>query len=140
MNVKLAVLADFASITREGKVNILGIFDQMQAARLPAGVPIFYIVVVYEAGPAEAGQEKDTAIVLTDEDGAPKARIEQKVKVEAPPFPGSRRTINQVNGISGLRFEKAGVYQFAILVNGQEEGTISLRVHPPKEATDVTSS
>jgi len=36
MRVKLAVLADYASITREGKLNILGIFDEINPQQLPA--------------------------------------------------------------------------------------------------------
>ena len=135
MNVKLAVLADFASITREGKLNILGVFDELNTARLPAQVPIFYVVVAYEAGPAEFDSEKVTQIVLTDDDGNVMVRLEQKIKVSPAKRPGTRSTMNQITGIVGLPFPKAGGYQFAILIDGGEATTIGLRVNQVKEAS-----
>jgi hypothetical protein len=79
MDVKLAVLADFASITREGKLNILGIFDEINAPKLPVQLPIFYLVASYEAGPAEFETEKSTQIAVTDADGNVMVRLEQKI-------------------------------------------------------------
>lgn len=129
MDVKLAVLADFASITREGKLNILGIFDEINSTQLPVSLPIFYIVVSYEAGPAEFEAEKATQIVLTDADGNVMMKLEQKLTVSRAPRPGSRSTMNQIGGVVGLSFPKAGDYQFAILVDGREEKAIGLRVN-----------
>lgn len=129
MEIKLAVLADFASITLEGKLNILGIFDEINSAQLPAAVPIFYIVVSYEAGPAEFETEKVTQVVLSDADGKTMARLEQKLKVPRPTRPGSRSTVNQIGAIMGLSFPKAGDYQFAFLINDQEAKSICLRVN-----------
>jgi hypothetical protein len=132
MNVKLAVLADFASISREGKLNILGIFDELNTAEFPARLPIFYVVVAYEAGPAEFDSEKATQIVLTDDDGNVMVRLEQKIKVSPAKRPGTRSTMNQITGIVGLPFPKAGSYQFAILIDGREEETVRLRVNELK--------
>ena len=133
MDVKLAVLADFASITREGKLNILGIFDEINPPNLPAQLPIFYVVVSYEAGPAEFDTEKSTQIALTDADGDVMVRLEQRITVPRAIRPGTRSTMNQISGIVGLPFPKAGDYQFAILVDGREEKTIRLRINEPRE-------
>jgi hypothetical protein len=135
MNVKLAVLADFASITREGKLNILGIFDELNTTELPARLPIFYVVVAYDAGPAEFDSEKATQIVLTDDDGNEMVRLEQRIKVSRAKKPGTRSTMNQITGIAGLLFPKAGGYQFVILVDGGEAATIPLRVNEMTEAS-----
>ena len=140
MDVKLAVLADFASLTREGKLNILGIFDQVNPAQLPAVVPHAYVVVVYEAGPAEVGLTKELSIVMTDSDGTIMTRIDQSVAVSPPAYAGSRTTIHQINGLMQLTFPSAGLYQLTILINGQEEGSIPLRVAaPPEQVLDAES-
>jgi len=134
MEVKLAVLADFASITREGKLNILGIFDEINPPKLPAQLPIFYVVVSYEAGPAEFETEKSTQIVVTDADGQVMIRLEQKIMVSRASRPGTRSTMNQISGIVGFPFPKAGDHQFAILIDGRKDTTIRLRVNEPKES------
>jgi len=135
MKVKLAVLADFASITRERKLNILGIFDELNTAEFPAQLPIFYVVVAYDAGPAEFDSEKATHIVLTDDDGNEMVRLEQKITVSRARRPGTRSTMNQITGIAGLPFPKAGEYQFVVLIDGGEAATIPLRVNEIKEAS-----
>lgn len=41
--------------------------------------------------------------------------------------------MNQIGGIVGLQFPKVGDYQFALLVDNQEERTIGLQVNPIQE-------
>ena len=128
MDVKLAVLADYASITREGKLNILGIFDSINPQKLPVALPIFYVVVAYTAGPAEYGAEKKTEVVLCDDDGKELFRTAQSIQVPRP-TKGHVATANQIGALMMLPFQKAGDYQFSILVNGEEKTTIPLRVN-----------
>jgi hypothetical protein len=135
MDVRLAVLADFASITREGKLNILGIFDEINTQNLPVQLPVFYVVVSYEAGPAEFDTKKSTQIAVTDDDGNVMVRLEQDITVSRARRPGTRSTMNQIIGIAGLPFPKAGDYQFAVLIDGGEAGTIRLRVNEVEEAS-----
>ena len=49
MLVKLAVLADYANVTSDGKLNILGIFDRMNVLNLPAVHPQMNLVLRLEA-------------------------------------------------------------------------------------------
>lgn len=69
MKVTLAVLADYANITREGKLNILGIFDVIHAHDFPMTHPQMQLVMRFEADIAEAGKTKKLEIKLMDEDG-----------------------------------------------------------------------
>lgn len=137
MDVTLAVLADFASVTREGKLNILGIFHEINPANFPTVLPIFYIVVAFEAGPMEAGSAKHTEIILHDADGGQKMRIQNDFEVPPASRPGRRSGIHQINAIIQLRFENSGDYQFVIMVNGEEKGSIPLRVNEPQEANNA---
>jgi len=136
MDVNLAVLADFASITREGKLNILGIFDQISPPSLPFALPIFYVVVTYSANPAEFDMVKRVNIrLMTEDGGGPLLQLEQEMTIPRPPRPGMRSTINQVNAIMGFPFQEPGTHEFAILIDGQTAGGIPLHVIAPPEAT-----
>lgn len=129
MEVKFAVIADHASITREGKLNVLGIFDIINTRTFPVRLPLFYVVVSYVAGAAEFDNTKQVEIVLSDEDGNRLLALRQELKVARPQISGTLGTANQIAGIAGCPFNKPGSYQFDILVNGDSKKTISLRVN-----------
>ena len=134
MEVSLAVLADFASVSQEGKVNVMGVFQEINAPVLPWVHPQMFVVVTFVAGAAEFDSRRTLRIVFSTEDGKAMATIEQQVTVPRHPRAGERSLINQIVGLAGLRFERPGNYQFAILVDGDEKRTIPLRVHPPPQA------
>ncbi|TAK67172.1 MAG: hypothetical protein EPO22_03160 [Dehalococcoidia bacterium] len=133
MQVKLAVLADFASISREGKINIMGIFDEMNPQRLPVTLPIFYVVVSYSTDAVEFDTEKNVEIALQDEDGQILVRLHQTMRVPRPTRPGTRGIVNQVHALVNLPFQSAGNYEFVISVDGRPEGHIPLRINAPIE-------
>lgn len=133
MDVKFAVLADYANITREGKLNVLGIFDVINTDTFPKRLPAFYVVVSYEAGAAEFDSDKDIKIVLCDEDGATLFTAEQVLHVTCPSKAGTLFMTNQIVGIVGFPFKKPGQYQFSILVNNESKKIISLRVNEVKK-------
>ena len=55
MNVRLAVLADYANVTGDGKLNILGIFDRINLLQIPAVHPQMHLVLRIEAHPSGIG-------------------------------------------------------------------------------------
>ena len=132
MEVKFAVLADYANITREGKLNVLGIFDVINSPKFPIILPTFYVVVSYSAGAAEFGTDKNVEIVLCDEDGNPLFRAQQILRITRPSKAGTLFMTNQIAGIVNFPFNKPGTYQFSILVSGEEKKTISLQVNEIK--------
>lgn len=129
MDVTLAVLADFASVSREGKLNIMGIFDQINPIAFPAVLPLMHLVISYEASPAEFDSMKQTKVLLLDADGNQMFSAEQGIKVNRPPIPGARATMNQIYALVGVRFERSGDYQFSVLVNDEEKRAVRLRVN-----------
>ena len=131
MEVKLAVLADHASISREGKLNIMGIFDEINPPSLPFALPILYVVVSYGTRATEFETDKTLEIALQTQDGEILVRLQQEVHVPRPSRPGARGTVNQVHALAGLPFQEAGDYQFVISVDGQPLGDISLRMNAP---------
>ncbi len=64
MKIIFSVLADSANITREGKLNILGIFDSIQVQQFPVTCPQMQFVMRFEADRAEAGKSKKAEVPL----------------------------------------------------------------------------
>lgn len=130
MRVTHAFLADYANKSVEGKLNVLGIFDSIHAASFPTQQPQLFVVLKFEAGPAEVGLTRSLDVKLLDQDGAEKIAINGALQVPPPPFPGRPSGMDAVIGINGLAFEQPGEYSFAVLINGDEKASIRLYVQP----------
>src|SRR5207247_4167432 len=127
MDVGLAVLTDFASVTQEGKLNILGIFGEVNPPSLPFALPLMYLVLVFDASPAEVGAEKSVRVVMLDGEGREGLRIENTMAVPPSGRPGRRATFNAILALQGVTFQQAGDYQFSILINGEDKRSVPLR-------------
>lgn len=138
MEVKLALLADYANISQSGKLNIMGIFQEVHPPQLPFHLPQMYLVVSFEAGPAEFGSEKDIRFALLDSDGNEMLALTGQATVPRPDRPGSRAYINEVIGLNGIMFERPGDYGFSILVQGETRGTVELHINEPIELDEQT--
>ena len=126
MRVTIAVLADHASTSDGGKLNILGIFSGIMAQTEPIVHPQMRLVVQFEFNAAEAGK-KDVQIVLQDEDGGEILAIDAEMVVPRPPR-GELSTLHQILGLNNLTFPKFGRYVFRLLINGRTEAEIPLSV------------
>jgi len=60
MHISFAVFADAANLSQEGKLNILGVFDAVQVAGLPAIHPRTHFVVRLKANGDDVGHHKLT--------------------------------------------------------------------------------
>ena len=58
MHVTFALFADAANLSQEGKLNILGVFDALQVATLPALHPRATLVVHVKGSVADAGTHR----------------------------------------------------------------------------------
>ena len=130
MEIPLAILADYANVTAEGKLNVMGVFDVINTHRVPAIHAQMHLVFRVEANPAEAGSTKQLEIKLMGADGQTLLSLggELAIGVTGPPFLGEMLTSNHIIGLQAVRFEKAGAYQFAILVNGDTKAIVPLKV------------
>ena len=87
MDVTLSVLADYATVSQDGKLSVMGIFQEVNPPNLPFALPQMYLVVSYSAGPAEFDTVKDIKIALLDNDGKEMLALEGQVPVRRPPRP-----------------------------------------------------
>lgn len=130
MQVPLALLADYANMSAEGKLNLMGAFDVIHTRQFPALHPQMHLVFRIEANPAEAGSTRKLEIKLMGEDGQTLLSLEAELRLEAKdPMPlGEMLRSNHIIGLQAVRFEKPGAYQFAILINGDVKATVPLKV------------
>lgn len=131
MEVALAVAADYANITNDGKLNVMGIFQEVNPTEFPMALPQMFLVIAFEAGPAEIGTQKDVRIVFVDDDGDQKLMLNLQLVVPEPARSGSPAYFNQIVGLGGLPLEKAGGHAFFILIGGEERGRVLLHVNEP---------
>jgi hypothetical protein len=126
MLVKLAVVADHANVSSEGKLNILGIFDRIVVSNLPAVHPQMHLVVRLEAHPSERDRAHSVEVRLHDPDGQTIFELNGEVVPQGPV--GEPIAANQVIGISNLVFAKTGEHVFVIFVDHDLKAELPLVV------------
>lgn len=130
MTVTLALLADFANKSVDGKLNILGVFDTIYAESYPAIHPEMKLVIRFEMHPVETEETKKIQIQLRNDRGAKLfevgADMEVQVRPEARPT-GEMVTADSILSLSGFRIEQPGTYEFVILVNGEVKRTVPFK-------------
>lgn len=125
MQIALALLADYANISREGKLNILGIFEQIAAHSLPASHPQMQLVMTIEADGAEADRDHKIEIQLIDADGKKLFAFGGNLKFSPPP-PGQKARLNHIIQINNTKFDNFGNYDFKIMVNDEVRKSVPL--------------
>jgi len=127
MNLDFKALCDYASLSIDGKVNIMGIFQEINPPGYPCVVASLFVVVSFKAFPAEYDMEKRVKLVLVDPDGAVIATAEgDPIKLPRPSRPGGESRMNQIFGLQGIPFQRHGPHSFEILVDNDTKGQIAL--------------
>lgn len=136
----LALLADYANVTREGKLNVMGLFTIINAPRLPWVHPQMQVVLQLEAGAAEWETQKDIQVKLLDADANSLLDVRGSVKIPRGEA-GRRVHVNSIMTFANVKFQTEGDYVFAILIGGETKKELPLRVmHVPKAPPDVKPS
>ena len=134
MDVTLAALADSANISQEGKLNILGEFNQIQAPSVPALHSSMSLVLRLEAGPVEYGQEKSLEVRLVDADGKSVLNVGTGKVIVPHAASGKRARMVTVMNLQNTVLSSYGDYAFVVLVNGDEKATVPLELVRPGDA------
>jgi hypothetical protein len=128
MKIPFAVIADGANVSREGKLNILGIFDTLFARKFPVTHPEMKLVMRVEASAEEAGFKHAIEIKLVDSAGG--AVLGVKAEVVPRGVPGGKPLrMDQVVSLHNVTFKAPGAYRFAIIVDNGEKASVPLRVN-----------
>jgi hypothetical protein len=137
VDVNVAVLADYANVSQDGKLNIMGIFQEINPPFLPFPLPQMYLVLSFSAGPAEFDTDRNLRIALLHTDGQELLTLEAQMRVPRSKREGSRAYINEAVGLAGVVFERPGDYAFYVLIGDDEKAAVPIHVNEP--AQEVTN-
>lgn len=126
------LLADHAITAQDGKVSAIGIFSQVNVARLPALTARFFIVAVLEA---DAGAHLVTLQVV----GPDGADLLPRPPTMTMQVPASARTANIVADLKGLQIRELGRHRIELRAGERVLGSTPLNVNlvlpQPRPAT-----
>ena len=131
MNVEAFLICD-AATDSHGKLNVLGAFDTVYVAQLPAVHPHCAVVVRLRFERSEQGEHAIT-LHLIDADGKHVIQpLEGRLRVHGGA--SSTATSNLILNMQGLRLEKYGELAFHLAIDGQPSGNLPLHVLAPAGA------
>ena len=130
MDIQVAVLCD-AATDSGGKLNLLGAFDTIHAAELPAVHPFCSVALRLTFTNAEEGEHK-LSLHFVNDDGQPvMPSIEIPVNIVLPDD-NHFVTCNFIVNIQQLKFDAPGQYAVELNLDGKTVGSIPLLVkHTP---------
>ncbi len=126
MELTLALLADCANVSRDGKLNIMGIFEQIYAAQFPAVHASMQLVARIEATPFESGAHA-VRIAFSDADARELFAVPGTLAIPESRA-GENVSVNQIFVFNGLILPAPGRYEFVITAGVDELGRVPLRV------------
>ncbi|MCB0058963.1 MAG: hypothetical protein KDE45_18125 [Caldilineaceae bacterium] len=131
MKTRIAVLADYASLSIDHKLNIMGIFTTINAPQVPVVHPQMKLVTQFEFDASEAGQ-RPMRVTLVDDDGHELFGIGGTVTIQAT-HDGHPALLNQIVDLSQLAFPAFGDYEFRIYLDDEVAAEIPLLVAQAKQ-------
>ncbi|HXD48668.1 MAG TPA: hypothetical protein VN600_07840 [Gemmatimonadaceae bacterium] len=126
MHVAFALFADAANLSQEGKLNVLGVFDALQVATLPAVHPRAHLVVHLKGSANDVGAHTVSFSWLS-----PSAQelwsSSGDLNVGAPP-PGVAEMDLPLIAQLDLPMDAAGAYTMAIAIDGEHTIDVGVQV------------
>ena len=126
MHVAFALFADAGNLSQEGKLNILGVFDALQVAALPAIHPRAHLVVHLKGTGSDVGQHTVTFRWLNPS-GSELWNSSGDLNVGAPP-PGVTEMDLPLIAQLDLPMDNPGGYVMAIAIDGDHTVDVSVQV------------
>jgi hypothetical protein len=134
LDATLAVAADNANVATDGKLNIIGVFQELRPDMFPAAVAQMALVISWNAEPVEVGSQKNVEISFMGPD--PDERIDLppfELTIPEAPRPGEPAITHQILTIQGLPVLRSGPHAFYVVVGGETKARIPLYVREPIE-------
>jgi hypothetical protein len=124
MNLKTEIIAlcDYASVSREGKLSIGGIFDELRVQKFPGGIARAFLVATINGEP---DTHYSLDLKVENESGGKSPLKDLSLNAVTSPNGKNNLIIELVN----LGFEKEGDYKFKIYNKDEMVGSTLLRVY-----------
>ena len=127
MYCSFALFADAANLSQEGKLNVLGVFDALHVASVPAVHPRATLVVRLKASPDDAGTHA-LSLTWVAPGGEEVWSSSGEVEVHSPP-PGAAEVDIPVIAAIDLPIAEAGVHVMRVELDAEVEAEVGLHVH-----------
>lgn len=127
MQVSFALFADAANLSQEGKLNILGVFDAVQVASLPALHPRAHLVVRLKGVPAQAGASHRVTLNWLNPAGNELWSSDGQLDITPNSGPSGEVDIPIIASVD-LPLDVPGVYRMRISVDTELRGEVPLHV------------
>lgn len=122
LNAKLnfSFLCDYASVSREGKLSMNGIFENINVRKVPTHHPLMFIVTNISG---VNNQDKFTCrLVLNNNTQKQLAHISQKIKVDP------QRNFGFIGQFVNVKYEVTGEYAIKFYIDNKEIGSHRFKV------------
>src|SRR5881275_1235374 len=126
MHVAFALFADAANLSQEGKLNVLGVFDALQVANLPAVHPRAHLVVHLKGTSLDVGPHTVSFRWLNPR-GEELWSSSGDLNVGAPPVGVAEMDLPLIAQLD-LPMDSAGAYTMAIAIDGDHTVDVSVQV------------
>ncbi len=128
MNVTLGVIADYANVSREGKLNIVGIFDTIYAQTFPCLHSQLMVILKIEADLNDStAAERTFDLTLVDEHSQEILALNGHFNFKNS-LPGELPSASSQLTLQNLIFKEPGNYSFKLSIDGVEKRNIPIRI------------
>jgi hypothetical protein len=127
MYCSFALFADAANLSQEGKLNVLGVFDALHVAGVPAVHPRATLVVRLKASPDDVGAHA-LSFTWVSPSGEEVWQSSGEVEVHTPP-PGAPEVDIPVIAAIDLPIGEGGQHMMRVELDGEVEAEVMLHVH-----------
>jgi hypothetical protein len=128
MRVQFFVAADYANITGEGKLNVMGIFRSIKAINFPARHASMVIVLSLVAEFGEDEMTRNLVVKLLDADGEEQFAVKGQANFPRYRGPGTPE-VNAILELKDIVFQTPGDYIFVVLVDSDNKAELSVQVN-----------
>lgn len=135
MKLLYLLLADYAFLSIDKKLNIIGVFENINAIRFPVTHPKF--VVVGSVAPSKS--KFKMSVVLTDGEGKPLMSNTNEKEISLP-AEATNKNFNFIIEIVNPTFPGPGDYKVQIVVDGKKLGEQFLRVLEAPKPSGISLS
>ena len=116
------LLCDYALTAQDGKISAVGVFSQINVARLPAAHGRCFIVAILEASPGP----HELTIQVVSPTGKPSLQQAPRLRIEVPP---SATSANIVAELKGMRIEEIGRHRIEVRAGDRVLGSSPFTVN-----------
>lgn len=126
LKTEIVALCDYANISREGKININGIFDEVRVQSFPGGIARAFFVATVRG---TANQSYNLTLKVESEKNTPNPLKPLQINVQTS-FNGKNNILIELVNVI---FQNPGDYQFSIYNSDEKVGSTSLKVFVAKK-------